>query len=130
MSKKAKTLDALKRAEDAGFRVMVDTFAWHQRRDIRPPTSDAASCDLVVAARTLAEIVEKRPASPPDGVVYERSNDELTAALGKAVAYIERAMRGENDAQPAEDVDQRDKQKPADGGADAAAGDRGGRKKA
>ena len=106
MTKTKYTLDALHRAEEAGLRIVVDASQWHSTdRRICPilPGVSPARCDIVSEARRLTDILENRPETPPEGVVYDPSTDRLASALALACAYIEEHMKEQADAKPSKD---------------------------
>lgn len=125
MKKSKLTLDPLHKAEKAGLRIVIDASEWHSKgRRICPilPGVSPTRCDLVTEVRRLTDILEKRPAAPPEGVVYGTATDRLEAAIALGNAYIGQHMKGLDDAKSNANSAKATEQADADGDDDADTG--------
>ena len=104
--KKSKALKTLEQAEREGLHLPIDATQWYRengdsKKRVFPlnPQVSAARCDIVAEARRIADILESRPATPPEGVIYEHSRETLEASLALATAYISQHLKGHGNAQ-------------------------------
>ena len=111
-----KCIEVIARAEKSGLKIVVDAASWDGPAlgfplftDMSPPR-----CELVAEARRLADSLD-RPATPPEGCVYRHEKSAIEAAVKKAAAHIETAMKEQGNAESSSTVAKGDEQPDASG---------------